>query len=231
MTDDRPSPDALLKEIQKEDARAGRLKIFLGYSPGVGKTYTMLEEAHLLKRRGDDVVVGIVETHGRTETEALLSDLEVIPTKVADYKGIQLAEFDLDAVLKRRPSAVLVDELAHTNAPWSRHPKRYQDVEELLAAGVDVYATINVQHFESQNDVVAKITGIRTQETVPDDVLDRADEVQVIDIPLEELFERLREGKVYIPETARQAMTSFFQRGNLVALREITLSVAARKMD
>jgi two-component system sensor histidine kinase KdpD len=231
MTDNRPSPDALLKEIQKEEGKAGRLKVFLGYSPGVGKTYSMLEEAHLLKRRGDDVVVGVVETHKRAETAELLKDLEVIPYKSADYKGITLAEFDLDAVLARKPSVVLVDELAHTNAPWSRHPKRFQDVEELLAAGIDVLTTVNVQHFESQNDVIAKIAGIRMQETVPDDLLDRADEVQVVDIPLEELFERLREGKVYIPEQAKQAMTGFFQRGNLVALREITLSVAARKMD
>src|SRR5512137_2747870 len=216
--DRRPDPDALLREVHKEEGKSGRLKIYLGYSPGVGKTYTMLEEAHLLKRRGDDVVVGIVETHGRSETDALLSDLEVVPTKVADYKGITLEEFDLDAVLARKPSAVLVDELAHTNAPWCRHPKRYQDVEELLAAGIDVYTTVNVQHFESQNDAIAKITGVRMHETVPDDLLDRADEVQVIDIPLEELFERLREGKVYIPEQARQAMTGFFQRGKLVAL-------------
>ncbi|MCX6841842.1 MAG: DUF4118 domain-containing protein [candidate division WOR-3 bacterium] len=232
MNDDaRPSPDALLKEVEKEEGKSGRLKIFLGYSPGVGKTYSMLEAAHLLKRRGDDVVVGVVETHRRPETAELLTDLEVIPCKSADYKGITLEEFDLDAVLARKPSVVLVDELAHSNAPWSRHPKRFQDVEELLAAGIDVYTTVNVQHFESQNDIIAKITGIRMQETVPDDLLDRADEVQVIDIPLEELFERLREGKVYIPEQAKQAMAGFFQRGNLVALREITLSVAARKMD
>jgi two-component system sensor histidine kinase KdpD len=229
--ENRPSPDALLKEIQREEGRPGRLKLFLGYSPGVGKTYSMLEEAHLLKKRGDDVVVGVVETHKRAETAELVNDLEVIPARSADYKGITLAEFDLDAVLARRPATVLVDELAHSNAPWCRHPKRFQDVEELLAAGIDVYTTVNVQHFESQNDVIAKITGIRMQETVPDDLLDRADEVQVVDIPLEELFERLREGKVYIPEQARRAMAGFFQRGNLVALREITLSVAARKMD
>ena len=227
----RPNPDALLKEIQKEEGKSGRLKIFLGYSPGVGKTYSMLEEAHLLKRRGDDVVAGVVETHKRAETAELLTDIEVIPAKSADYKGIRLEEFDLDAVLARKPTVVLVDELAHSNAPWSRHPKRFQDVEELLAAGIDVYTTVNVQHFESQNDIIAKITGIRMQETVPDDLLDRADEVQVVDIPLEELFERLREGKVYIPEQAKQAMAGFFQRGNLVALREITLGVAARKMD
>jgi two-component system sensor histidine kinase KdpD len=228
----RPDPDALLKEIQKqEQGKQGRLKIFLGYSPGVGKTYTMLEEAHLLKRRGDDVVVGIAETHNRSETAELLKDLEVVPRRTADYKGIILEEMDLDAILARKPTAVLVDELAHTNAPWARHPKRCLDVEELLASGIDVYTTVNIQHFESQNDVIAKITGIRLKETVPDSLLERAEEVQVVDIPLEELFERLREGKVYIPEQAQRAMANFFQRGNLVALREITLSVAARKMD
>ncbi len=227
----RPDPDALLREVQKEEPRQGKLKVFLGYSPGVGKTYSMLLEAHVLKRRGDDVVVGIVETHGRSETEELLEGLEVIPRKRGEYRGIALEELDLDALLARRPAVALIDELAHTNAPWCRHPKRYLDVEELLAAGIDVYTTVNVQHLESQNDVVAKITGIRLQETVPDWVLDRAEEVQVIDIPLEELFERLREGKVYIPEQARRAMEGFFQRGHLVALREITLSVVARKMD
>jgi two-component system sensor histidine kinase KdpD len=228
----RPNPDALLKEIQKEEpGKPGRLKIFLGYSPGVGKTYTMLEEAHLLKRRGDDVVIGIVETHNRPETAELLKDLEAIPRRSGDYKGITLEEMDLDAILARKPVAVLVDELAHTNAPWSRHPKRYLDVEELLDSGIDVYTTVNIQHFESQNDAIAKITGVRLQETVPDALLERANELQVVDIPLEELFERLHEGKVYIPEQAQRAMSNFFQRGNLVALREITLSVAARKMD
>jgi two-component system, OmpR family, sensor histidine kinase KdpD len=227
----RPDPDALLREVQKEERKPGRLKVFLGYSPGVGKTYSMLEEAHLLKRRGDDVVVGIVETHARSETAALLDGLEVLPRRTGEYHGIALEELDLDAVLARRPAAVLVDELAHSNAPWSRHPRRFQDVEELLAAGIDVYTTVNIQHFESQSDVIAKITGIRMQETVPDDVLDRADEVQVVDIPLEELFERLHEGKVYIPEQAKRAMDGFFQRGNLVALREITLSVVAQKMS
>lgn len=229
--DHRPDPDALLKEVQREESRPGRLKVFLGYSPGVGKTYSMLLEAHVLRRRGDRVLVGVVETHQRAETAELLKDLEVLPRKSGDYKGITLDEMDLDAILAARPTVVMVDELAHTNAPWARHPKRYQDVEELLAAGIDVYTTVNVQHFESQNDAIAKITGVRLLETVPDDLLERADEVQVVDIPLEELFERLREGKVYIPEQARQAMANFFQRGNLVALREITLSVAARKMD
>jgi two-component system, OmpR family, sensor histidine kinase KdpD len=227
----RPDPDALLREVQREEAKRGRLKIFLGYAPGVGKTYTMLNEAHILKKRGEDVVVGIVETHGRTETEALLKGLEVIPRRRVEYQGIVLEELGLDSIIKRRPAVVLVDELAHTNAPGSRHPKRYQDVEELLDSGIDVYTTMNVQHFESLNDVVEKITGIRMQETLPDTFLDRADEVQVIDIPMEELFERLKEGKVYIPRQAERAMQNFFQRGNLVALRELTLTHAARKMD
>jgi two-component system, OmpR family, sensor histidine kinase KdpD len=227
----RPDPDALLKEVQREETKRGRLKIFLGYAPGVGKTYTMLNEARVLKKRGEDVVVGIAETHGRIETEELLKGLEVIPRWRTEYQGIVLGELDLDAILSRRPKVILVDELAHTNAPGSRHPKRYQDVEELLDRGIDVYTTVNVQHFESLNDVLEKITGIRMQETLPDTFLDRADEVQVIDIPLEELFERLKEGKVYIPKQAEQAMQKFFQRGNLVALRELMLTHVARKMD
>ena len=227
----RPDPEALLKEVQREEEKRGRLKIFLGYAPGVGKTYTMLNEARVLKKRGEDVVVGIAETHGRVETEELLKGLEVIPRRRVEYQGIVLEELDIDAILKRRPAVVLVDELAHTNAPGSRHPKRYRDIEELLDSGIDVYTTVNVQHFESLNDVVEKITGIRMQETLPDTFLDRADEVQVIDIPLEELFERLKEGKVYIPRQAERAMQNFFQRGNLVALRELTLTHAARKMD
>jgi len=227
----RPDPDALLKEVQREEEKRGRLKIFLGYAPGVGKTYTMLNEARVLKKRGEDVAVGIAETHGRVETEELLKGLELIPRRRVEYQGIVLEELDVDAILKRRPAVVLVDELAHTNAPGSRHPKRYQDIEELLDSGIDVYTTVNVQHFESLNDVVEKITGIRMQETLPDTFMDRADEVQVIDIPLEELFERLKEGKVYIPRQAERAMQNFFQRGNLVALRELTLTHAARKMD
>jgi two-component system sensor histidine kinase KdpD len=227
----RPDPDALLKEVQREETKRGRLKIFLGYSPGVGKTYSMLNEAHVLKRRGEDVVVGIAETHGRIETEALLKNLEAIPRRRVAYQGIVLEELDLDAILSRRPAVVLVDELAHSNAAGSRHPKRYQDVEELLDSGIDVYTTMNVQHFESLNDALEKITGIRMQETLPDTFLDRADEVQVIDIPLEELFERLKEGKVYIPKQAERAMENFFQRGNLVALRELMLTHAARKID
>jgi two-component system sensor histidine kinase KdpD len=227
----RPDPDALLKEIEREESKRGRLKIFLGYAPGVGKTYTMLNEARVLKKRGEDVVVGVVETHGRTETEELLKGLEVIPRRRVEYQGIGLEELDIDAILRRRPAVVLVDELAHTNAPGSRHPKRYQDIEELLESGIDVYTTMNIQHFESLNDILEKITGIRMQETLPDTFLDRADEVQVIDIPLEELFERLKEGKVYIPKQAERAMQNFFQRGNLVALRELMLTHAAHKID
>ncbi len=227
----RPDPDALLKEIQREETKRGRLKIFLGYAPGVGKTYAMLNEAHVLKKRGEDVVVGIVETHARIETEALLKDLEMIPRRRVEYQSIFLEEIDVDAILTRRPAVALIDELAHTNPSGSRHPKRYQDIEELLDSGIDVYTTVNVQHFESLNDVLEKITGIRMQETLPDTFLDRADEVQVIDIPLEELFERLKEGKVYIPKQAERAMQNFFQRGNLVALRELMLTRAAHKMD
>ncbi len=227
----RPDPEALLQEVQREEEKRGRLKIFLGYAPGVGKTYAMLNEARVLKKRGEDAVVGIVETHGRLETEELLKGLEMIPRRRLEYQGIVLEELDLDAILARRPAVVLVDELAHSNAPGSRHPKRYQDIEELLDSGMDVYTTVNVQHFESLNDVLEKITGIRMQETLPDTFLDRADEVQVIDIPLEELFERLKEGKVYIPKQAERAMQNFFQRGNLVALRELMLTHAAHKMD
>jgi two-component system sensor histidine kinase KdpD len=229
--DERPNADALLREIAREERSRGKLKIYLGYAPGVGKTYTMLKEAHTLRGRGEDVVVGLVETHGRSETDALLEGLEVFPRRPVLYKTITLSELDLDGLLARRPRAVLVDELAHSNAPGSRHAKRYQDVEDLLHNGIDVYTTVNIQHFESLNDTVEQVTGIRVQETIPDTVLDNADEVQIIDIPLEELFERLREGKVYIPEQAQKAMQNFFQRGNLVALREITLFRVARKMD
>jgi two-component system, OmpR family, sensor histidine kinase KdpD len=227
----RPDPDALLKEVEKEDVQKGRLKIFLGYAPGVGKTYAMLNDAHVLKKRGVDVVAGIVETHQRAETDALLADLEVIPMKMIDYKGIAIHEMDLDAVLARRPAVILVDELAHTNVEGSRHPKRYQDIEELLENGIDVHTAVNIQHFESMNDSVAKITGVRMQETLPDTFFDRANEVQVIDVPWEELNQRLKEGKVYIPEQAHHAINNFFQRGNLFALRELMLTLVARKMD
>jgi two-component system sensor histidine kinase KdpD len=229
--DERPDPDALLREVSREEHLRGKLKVFLGYAPGVGKTYAMLKEAHTLRSRGEDVIVGLVETHGRPETDSLLQGLEVFPRRQVLYKTILLTEFDLDGILARKPKAVLVDELAHTNPPGFRHAKRYQDVQDLLHNGIDVYTTVNIQHFESLNDTIEQITGIRVQETIPDTVLDDADEVQIIDIPLEELFERLREGKVYIPEQAQKAMQNFFQRGNLVALREISLFRVARKMD
>src|ERR1700742_1066425 len=187
----RPSPEALLAAANQEGR--GRLKIFLGAAPGVGKTYEMLLSAQARRRDGVDVVVGVVETHGRRETEALLEGLEVIPRQQVEYKGHLLAEMDLDAILKRRPQLVLVDELAHTNAPGSRHPKRYLDVEELLAAGIDVYTTLNVQHIESLNDVVAQITRVRVQETVPDSVVDLADDIEVIDLTPNDLIQRLRE--------------------------------------
>jgi two-component system sensor histidine kinase KdpD len=227
----RPDPDALLKEITRDDVKKGRLKIFLGYAPGVGKTFAMLNDAHVLKKRGIDVVAGIVETHKRADTEALLADMEIIPRKSIEYKGLLVSEMDLDAILARRPSVVLVDELAHTNIEGSRHPKRYQDIEELLENGIDVHTTVNIQHFESMNDAVAKITGVRMQETLPDTFFDRTDEVQVVDIPWEELIQRLKEGKVYFPQQAQRAIDNFFQRGNLFALRELMLTLVARKMD
>ena len=227
----RPDPDALLSEIKRGEKKNGKLKIFLGYAPGVGKTYTMLLEAHTLKNRGVDAVIGYVDTHKRAETNALIEGLEVLPRKKIIYKDIALEEMDVDAILNRKPTVVLVDELAHTNAPGSRHPKRYQDVKELLENGIDVLTTVNIQHFESQNDVVAKITGVRVQETLPDNILEEADEIKLVDIPLAELLQRLKEGKVYVPEQAQRAIENFFREGNLAALREITLRKVASKID
>ena len=227
--DARPSPDALLEAARR--AEAGRLKLFLGAAPGVGKTYEMLTAAHARKREGVDVVVGVVETHGRRETEALVEGLETIPRRSIDYKGHILQEMDLDAMLTRRPALVLVDELAHSNAPGSRHPKRYLDVEELLAAGIDVYTTLNIQHVESLNDVVARITRIRMRELVPDSIIDRADEVEVIDLTPEDLIQRLREGKVYVPQQAQRAIRHYFSPGNLTALRELALRRTAQRVD
>ena len=229
VRDQRPSPEALLAEAQRE-AR-GRLKIFLGAAAGVGKTYEMLLAAQARRREGVDVVVGIVETHSRRETEALLIGLEVIPRHRIEYKGHWLTELDLDAVLVRQPKLVLVDELAHTNAPGSRHPKRYLDVVELLEAGIDVYTTLNIQHIESLNDIVAQITRIRVQETLPDSIVDRADEIEIVDITPEELIERLRAGKVYVPATARRAIQHYFSPGNLTALRELALRRTAQRVD
>jgi two-component system sensor histidine kinase KdpD len=225
----RPSPDALLKAAQKE-AR-GKFKIFFGAAPGVGKTYEMLTAAQRRKAEGVDVVIGVVETHGRAETEEQLVGLEVISRKRVDYKGQVLEEMDLDAILVRRPQLVLVDELAHTNAPGSRHPKRHIDVEELLAAGIDVYSTMNVQHVESLNDIVARITRIRVRETVPDSVVDSADEVELVDVTPADLIARLREGKVYVREQAQRAVKHFFSPGNLTALRELALRRTAERVD
>lgn len=227
--DARPSPDALLEDARRE-AR-GRLKIFLGAAPGVGKTYEMLTAARLRRQEGADVVVGVVETHGRKETEALVRGLEVLPRRRVDYRGHVLEEMDLDEVLARRPQLVLVDELAHSNAPGSRHPKRYMDVQELIAAGVDVYTTLNVQHVESLNDVVAKITRIHVRETVPDSFIDSADDIELIDLTPEDLIQRLNEGKVYVPHQAQRAVRHYFSAGNLTALRELALRRTAQRVD
>ncbi|MGA8006167.1 MAG: two-component system sensor histidine kinase KdbD, partial [Burkholderiales bacterium] len=237
MSDPRPDPDALLARVQREEAKAGRgkLKIFFGATAGVGKTYKMLEEARALKAKGVDVVVGYVEPHGRADTEALLEGLERLPYLEVRHRGTTLRDFDLDAALARKPRVLLVDELAHTNPvqgePRPRHAKRCQDVEELLAAGIDVHTTVNVQHIESLNDVVAGITGIRMQETVPDSVFEGADELELIDTTPEELLERLRAGKVYVPEQARRAIDNFFRKGNLIALRELALRTTADRVD
>ena len=230
-TEHRPSPDALLEAARREDRRIGKLRIFVGAAPGVGKTYEMLQQAHALKKDGYDVVIGIVETHGRSETEALLEGLEVIPRKRIEYKGQFLQEMDLDAVIARRPQIVLVDELAHTNADGSRHPKRYLDVEELRSHGIDVYTTVNIQHIESLNDVVAQITHVRVRETVPDAVFDSADAVEIVDLTPDDLIQRLKEGKVYVPKQAERALEHFFSPANLTALRELALRRTAERVD
>ncbi|HMQ51819.1 MAG TPA: sensor histidine kinase KdpD [Anaerolineae bacterium] len=229
----RPNPDELLSLVQKEEARQsrGKLKIFLGYVAGVGKTYAMLEAAHRRRAEGLEVVVAYIETHGRVETESLLTGLELISRRQLDYRGVILTEMDLDAVLARRPGLALVDELAHTNAPGSRHTRRFQDVLELLDAGIDVYTTVNIQHLESLNDVVAQITGVTVRETVPDYLLDEAHEIELIDLPIDELLQRLAEGKVYVPEQAGRAIEKFFRPGNLAALRELALRRAADRID
>jgi len=231
--DNRPDPDALLALAQAEEERErrGKLKVFFGATAGVGKTYAMLEAARELQRRGADVVVGVVETHGRKETEALRAGLEVLPPCLVEHRGITLKELDLDGAKARRPAVILVDELAHTNAPGCRHAKRWQDVEELLAAGIDVYSTVNVQHLESLNDLVGKVTGVAVRETVPDSILERADQVELVDLPPEDLLKRLQEGKVYVPEQAERAVQSFFRPGNLIALRELALRKTAERVD
>jgi two-component system sensor histidine kinase KdpD len=233
MPPQRPDPDTLLAKVQEEEkkARRGRLKIFFGASAGVGKTYAMLSSAHELRAQSVDVVVGIVETHGRKDTAALLEGLELLPARLLDYRGSRLAEFDLDGALRRHPAVILVDELAHNNAAGSRHPKRCQDVEELLSAGINVYTTVNVQHLESLNDVIGGITGIKVWETVPDQVFDSADEVTLVDLPPDELLQRLRQGKVYLPAQAERAIRNFFRKGNLIALRELALRRTADRVD
>lgn len=230
---ERGDPDALLAEVTKEEKRAtrGKLTIFFGSAPGVGKTYAMLESARAEREEGRDVVVGIVETHGRYDTGALLLGLEMLPRRKSEHKNVKLEELDLDASLARRPGLILVDELAHTNAPGSRHAKRWQDVEELLAAGLDVFSTLNVQHLESLVDVVAAITHVVVRETVPDSFFEGADDVRLIDLPIPELLERMKEGKVYVPEQAALARASFFREGNLIALRELALRVTAQRVD
>jgi two-component system sensor histidine kinase KdpD len=232
MSSARPDPDQLLARVQAEEgpARRGRLKLFFGYAAGVGKTYAMLEAARRERDEGVDVVVGYVEPHGRPETEALLQGLEEIPSRQVPYRGVQVREFDLDAALARRPRLILVDELAHTNVEGSRHAKRWQDVEELLDAGIDVWTTLNVQHLESLNDVIAQITGTVVRETLPDAVLERANELELVDLTPEELIERLQAGKVYIPLQAERALKNFFQKSNLVALRELALRQAADRL-
>lgn len=228
----RPSPEALLNEAQRERrAEGGRLKIFIGAAPGVGKTYTMLQNARAKMAAGVDVVVGVVETHGRHETAQLLEGLPVVPRRSIQYRNHTLAEMDLEGILQRRPRLALVDELAHTNVEGSRHPKRYLDVEDLLDAGIDVYTTVNIQHLESLNDAVAQITGIRVQETVPDRILARADEIELIDISVEDLLQRLHEGKVYLPEQAERAIRNYFRPGNLNALRQLALRQTAERVD
>ena len=229
--DKRPSPDALLEISKREERLKGRLKIFLGAAPGVGKTYEMLRSARAKIKEGVTVVAGVVETHGRKETKALLRGMEIIPPRQIEYKGQVLDELDIDAVLARHPQIALIDELAHTNAPTSRHPKRYLDVEELLDAGIDVYTTINIQHVDSLNDVVAQITGVRVRETVPDSIVARADDVELVDIAPEDLIQRLKDGKVYVPEQARLALENFFSPVNLTALRELALRRTAERVD
>jgi two-component system sensor histidine kinase KdpD len=232
-TDGRPDPDALLAELraQEERAQRGKLRIYFGASAGVGKTWAMLSAAQREHAAGRDVVIGVVETHGRSETAALLTGLETLPLREVPYRGRTLAEFDLDAALARQPSVLLVDELAHTNAPGSRHAKRWQDVQELLAAGIEVWSALNVQHLESLNGTVGAITGVRVHETVPDTVLDEADEVVLVDVTPDELTARLAAGKVYLPQQAERAAQNFFRKGNLIALREIALRRTAEHVE
>lgn len=234
MNDNRPNPEDLLKKIQEEEQKPcikGRLKIFLGFCAGVGKTYHMLEETKVAVKNGTNALIGIVETHGRKETEALLEGLEILPRKKIEYNNISLDEMDIDKILELKPELVIVDELAHTNIPTSRHEKRYQDVEELLNAGINVFTTLNIQHIESLVDIVQQVAYVPIHETVPDSILELADEIELMDLTPEKLLERLSEGKVYVPEKAKQAMKQFFRKGNLLALRELSLRYTAKRVD
>jgi two-component system, OmpR family, sensor histidine kinase KdpD len=221
----RPSGEQMLARIQT--AERARLRIYIGAAPGVGKTYSMLEDAHAFRREGVDVVVGFVETYGRAETDAQIGDLEIVPKRKVEYRGVVLEEMDVDAVLRRKPQMCVVDELAHTNAPGSKHEKRYQDVLDLLDAGISVLTAVNIQHLETLNDAVSRVTGVRVRETVPDTFLDRADEVVNVDVTVQELQTRLRQGKVYRPEKVEQALTNFFRETNLSTLRELALRAVA----
>ena len=221
----RPTGDQVLAKLQT--AQGARLRIYIGAAPGVGKTYSMIEDAHAFRREGVDVVVGFVETHGRAETEARLADLEIVPRRRVDYRGVVLEEMDVAAIIARKPQLCVVDELAHTNAPGGRHEKRYQDVLEILDAGIGVLTAVNIQHLETLNDAVGRVTGVRVRETVPDTVLDRADEVVNVDVTVEELRTRLRQGKVYKPEKVEQALSNFFRETNLATLRELALRAVA----
>jgi len=221
----RPSGEQLLAKLQ--DQQRARLRIYIGAAPGVGKTYSMLEDAHAFKRDGVDVAIGLVETYGRADTDAKIGDLEIVPKRRIEYKGVVLEEMDVDAILQRKPQLCVVDELAHTNAPGSRHEKRYQDVIDLLDAGIGVLTAVNIQHLETLNDAVGKVTGVRVRETVPDTFLDRADEMVNVDVTVQELQSRLRQGKVYKPEKVEQALTNFFRETNLSTLRELALRAVA----
>jgi two-component system sensor histidine kinase KdpD len=229
---ERPDPDALLARLKaQERPTKGRLRIYLGSAPGVGKTYEMLQEAHRRKERGTDIVAGFVETHGRTQTAAQIGDLEVVPPRETRYKGVTLHEMDTNAVIARRPRVALVDELAHTNAPGSRHEKRYEDVEDILDAGIDVISTLNIQHIESLNDTVQQFSGVTVRETIPDWVLNEAAQVELIDITPEALIQRMKHGNIYPPAQARRALDNFFTPGNLTALRELALRATAKEVE
>jgi two-component system sensor histidine kinase KdpD len=221
----RPSGDQMLARIQS--AERARLRIYIGAAPGVGKTYSMLEDAHAFRREGVDIVIGLIETYGRAETDAQVGDLEIVPKKKIEYRGVVLEEMDVDAILSRKPQMCVVDELAHTNTPGSKHEKRYQDVLDLLDAGISVLTAVNIQHLETLNDAVSRVTGVRVRETVPDTFLDRADEVVNVDVTVQELQTRLRQGKVYKPEKVEQALSNFFRETNLSTLRELALRAVA----